>query len=175
VTLPTRDRRPKHRAWTAQEAARFLDVACDDSFEPIWSLAVFTGMRRAELVGLRWQDVDLDAGTILVTQTTTERGCDAITKPPKNVPSRPLLVPTELLTLLREHQKMQALHIEECVDAYTDHDIVCANPYGNAWYPNTITHRFKKLALMASPDTNLHYTRHTYASIALSHGMGVLA
>ncbi len=56
------------RVWTAEEARQFLDAVADDRLVALWTLALHTGMRRGELAGLRWSDVDLDAGTLTVAQ-----------------------------------------------------------------------------------------------------------
>jgi integrase len=178
VTLPKREQRLRKATWTEREAAAFLAVASQDvGYEPVWTLAVCTGMRRAELLGLRWSDIDWQTGTARVVQTRTKRASTAISKPPKNAGSRrPVPLPTPLLAFLATHKERQELHKAECLDAYEDHDLVCANPYGRHWYPDTITHRFKELVARAGvPALNLHYTRHSYASIALARGAGLRA
>ncbi len=172
VSLPRADRSPQREAWTTEEARRFLAVASQDAYEPLWTLALLTGLRRAELLGLRWRDIDWDAGTATIRQTVTKAGSRPTTKPPKNPTSRrPVPLSAETLALLAAHRQRQRQHIEECLDAYEDNDLICPNAYGQAWYPDTVSHRFKRLVELAGVRAvNLHYTRHTYASLALAQG-----
>jgi integrase len=80
-------KRPRHairemHCWTADEAKRFLAVADQSSRGPIWSLALATGMRRGELLGLRWEDVNFDQCTVQVRQSAiVARGVTIISKP----------------------------------------------------------------------------------------------
>jgi integrase len=154
-----------------------MAVAGQDAFEPLWTLALLTGMRRGELLGLRWGDIDWDHGTASVRQTRTKAGSAAITKGPKNASSRRTIpLPPAALALLAMHRQCQTLHIEECADAYEDNDLVCCNAYGQPWYPDTATHRFRALVQLAGvPLMNLHYTRHTFASMALRAGESLAA
>ena len=66
--LPRRVR-PEMQAWTEADATRFLESVVDDRMYPLWRLVLATGMRRGELCGLRWQDVDLAAGVLTVAST----------------------------------------------------------------------------------------------------------
>ena len=59
--LPRRQR-PEMTAWSEEQAAAFLDSVSGERLFPLWRLALATGMRRGELCGLRWRDVDLDSG-----------------------------------------------------------------------------------------------------------------
>ena len=158
-------------SWTAPEAARFLSLAGGDAHEPLWSLAVYTGMRRAELLGLRWSDIDWDAGLLTVSVTRTLAGSTPITKGTKSGRVRGIPLSPEALALLSGWRDRQAAHIEECHDAYRDQGLVCCTPYGDFWYPTTATRRFKQLVALADvPEINLHRTRHTFASLALRAG-----
>ncbi len=158
-------------SWTAEEAARFLEVAREDAHEPLWSLAVYTGMRRAELLGLRWRDIDFAGGALTVSRTRTVAGTVPVTKGTKSGRTRHIPLAPAALALLADWRLRQAAHIEECHDAYRDQDLVCCSPYGDFWYPGTPTARFKKLVALAGvPAINLHRTRHTFASLALRAG-----
>jgi hypothetical protein len=170
--LPKAERRPSRPTWTAEQARRFLAVASQDPYEPLWTLACLTGMRRGELLGLRWCDIDWQEGTASVRQTRTKAGSRPITKGPKNPHSRrPIPLPLAALEVLADHRQAQAQHIAECGDVYEDNDLICCNAYGQPWYPDTATHRFKLLVEQAGvPLLNLHYTRHNYATLALRAG-----
>jgi integrase len=177
VQLPRLERAPRKAAWSAEEAAAFHAVAGRDAYEPLWTLALFTGMRRAELLGLRWADIDFAAGTATVRQTRAKAGGAAVTKGPKNRTSgRAVPLAPDALALLAAHRQRQALHVEECLDAYADNDLVCCNWFGEPWYPDTASRRFRRLVEQAGVrPVNLHYTRHTFASLALARGESLAA
>jgi len=176
VVLPKYDRTPRTQAWLPDDAARFFVVAAQDAYEPLWTLAMLTGMRRAELLGLRWCDVDWHGSRLHIRRTRTKAGTNPVTKGTKSGRERTIPVPPEALTLLATHRERQALHIAECADAYVDQDLICCNPYGEYWYPDTVTARFKKLVRSAGvPMVSLHYTRHNYASMALRAGESLAA
>ena len=71
------------RAWGAADVRRFLDHVREDRLFALWRLAVATGMRRGELVGLRWMDVDLEAGRVAVRQPITTAGRHVVFGEPK--------------------------------------------------------------------------------------------
>ncbi len=69
--------------WSIEEARAFRDATEADRLGPLWQLALGTGMRRGELMGLRWIDVDLDAGTLHVRHTRVAVGYQVTTGTPK--------------------------------------------------------------------------------------------
>lgn len=71
------------KAWNPEEAARFLDRTRGNRQHPLWSLAVAAGMRRGELVGLRWSDVDLEAGRLPVRRAVVTVRYEVIESGPK--------------------------------------------------------------------------------------------
>jgi integrase len=58
-----------HKPWDLDESRRFLQAAKGDRLEALWSVAPALGLRRGGIAGLRWEDVDLDAGTLRVEHT----------------------------------------------------------------------------------------------------------
>ncbi len=77
--------------WTSEQARRFLDSLTDDRLRGLWALALHTGMRRGELAGLRWSDVDLEAATLTIAQQRTTTGRQTVTTTPKARSQRQLL------------------------------------------------------------------------------------
>lgn len=74
--------------WSAEELRTFLGLVSGSRLEALWILAASTGMRRGELLGLPWRDVDLDAGDLAVRQTRVAYGKLTVTKEPKTPTSR---------------------------------------------------------------------------------------
>ncbi len=75
-------------AWSAEELGRFLDAVEDDRMHATYVLLVTTGMRRGKVFGLRWSDVDHDAGNLSVGQTLTAPNRRLVLGPPTTAKSR---------------------------------------------------------------------------------------
>ena len=158
------------------DARRLLELLQD---EPIrWRIIItfdlFSGLRRGELLGLRWQDVDLDAHTITVRQTSNyipERG--VYTDTPKNETSiRPLLLSTPAVLMLLEYQRWQDAQREKLGDAWADQDgRVFTTELGAPLFPDSVTQWFGKfVAWSGLPKVTVHSLRHTYATLMISDG-----
>jgi len=76
------------QTWDAAQARTFLASASQSPYGPVWLLSLATGMRRGELLGLRWQDVDVQRHTVSVRQTIGIVGGELEIKPPKPFPGR---------------------------------------------------------------------------------------
>lgn len=93
--------------WDEMELATFLDCARGTRLEAVWRLAAMTGMRRGEVVGLRWCDVDLPAGRLSVRRTVVTAGYAVIESTPKNHVARTIDLDADTVTLLRAHRDGQ--------------------------------------------------------------------
>ena len=85
ATEPPRAPRAKIKAWDIPDVLRFLDVAACDGYTPVWLIALTTGMRRGELLGLPWRDVDLEKGVLSVARhwsRSTDDPCFSNRRPP---------------------------------------------------------------------------------------------
>ena len=91
---------PPRTWWTADEAGRFLAANAAGRWAIVWQLALLTGLRQGEILGLQWTDVDWDAGTLTVRRTLDRHNQPG---PPKTAQSaRTLALDPETLTLLRQ-------------------------------------------------------------------------
>ena len=150
------------------EAARWQEHPL---FPSLWLIA-YTGVRRGEALGLRWQDVNLETGTISIVQTLG-RSLEGLTfEPPKTGAGRRVIdLDHETLGILREHQGRQILWKAELDGAFHDQGLVFPNALGEPLNPMALTRAFQSLARKAGlPETRLHILRHFHASVMLQAG-----
>ncbi len=170
--LPT-DRGIEMKTWTADELTRFLASVQGDRNFALWRLAATTGMRRGELLGLRWEDLRLDAGQLSVRRQLV-RGTDGFTYgPPKTEKGRRDVSLDDITAaVLRRHRKQQLEERLLMGEAYNDQGLVFARADGSPWDPDSITGTFERLSKRAGlPRIRLHDLRHTHASMALRAGV----
>lgn len=116
--------------WPADEARRFLDSVADDRLVALWTLALHTGLRRGELAGLRWRDVDLDAGTLTVAQQRTTANHQVVVTTPKAKSQRQLLLAPATVATLRAHLNRQRQERLALGPAWTDSGYVFVDEAG---------------------------------------------
>jgi len=158
--------------WDAHQARRFLAVAAESGYGPIWPLAAAGGMRRGELLGLRWGDVDLDHGLVHVRQTVVRVGTGLIFSQPKSAAGRRAVhIPPLIVQLLREHRVHQNQQRLQLGAVWQDHDLVFAAANGEPINPSNLRRDFLSLIARAGvPTIRVHDLRHTFATLALSSG-----
>lgn len=156
-----------------KETTRLLELADGTSLYVPIVLGASAGLRRGEVLGLRWRDVDLDAGTLAVTQSleTTSQGLQF--KAPKTAKSRRLVpLPAFATAALREHRTHQAEARLRLGAAYNATDLVCSRADGGPWSPDSFSPRFAAfLARTDLPRIRFHDLRHSHATLLLKHGV----
>ena len=165
------------RVWAADELARFLDHVADDRLHPLFRLAAFTGMRRSEVLGLRWSDVDLEAATVSVRRTRTRVAYEmheaARTK--TRAGTRVVDIDPATVAVLRRWAKAQKAERLAWGPAYTDSGYVFSAEDGRAVHADHVANRFARLVKAAGvPPIRFHDLRHTHASLLLARGTPVL-
>jgi integrase len=161
----------------AEQARSLLDAAKGDPLEALYVVSLTCGLRIGEALGLRWTDIDLDAGTLRVSrQLQRKRRMDGkpgklVFSEPKNASRRTVDLPQRALESLRTHRKRQ---LEERVGAthYEDSGLVFATGIGTPFdAQNVVNRHFKPLLKRAGlPSIRWHDLRHTYATLLLSRG-----
>jgi integrase len=167
---PPRWTRREMSVWTLDEARRFLAVADQSHHGPIWALALATGMRRGELLGLRWQDVDWERGTVSVRQTVTVLKGAAHIGPPKTKSARRTITvePPEVLDALKEHRRAQYERRLAVGPGWQQHDLVFSTGIGTPINPGNLDRDFYRLVGRASvPRIRIHDLRHTNVTLTL--------
>ena len=176
---PPRRTKPKVRALSADEARRMMDLAFTAGHERLGIavvLALTTGMRRGEICGLRWSDVDLEAGALTVNHALakSKKGGGYYLKCPKTGEARTIPLPARTLALLREVRKDQ-LAGYKAIHAKAPDSYVCGNcdPDCKPYNPAMLGKDFKAFCTMNGFDINLHGLRHTFATLMISSGVDV--
>jgi integrase len=168
-------RSPEMHTWDGPTVARFLDHVRDDRHYAAWLFLVTTGCRRGEALGLRWQDVDLDTGKVVLRQTVTAIRHEVRIAPrTKTGKPRPVELDGSTVLVLRGVRARQARERLLLGSAYTDNDLVFARPDGQPQHPEHFSMAFdRRVARYRLPRIRLHDLRHTWATLALSAGVDV--
>jgi integrase len=169
-------RQPEIRPLTPSEAGQLLaSVAGQD--RTLYLLTLGLGLRQGEALGLRWHDVDLDAGTLTVVHTL-QRLPDKtpVLAEPKTAKSRrSLSLPAPVLAELREHRKRQVAARLLVGDAWQDGGeggYLFCSPVGTPLESHAVTHRLvRQLAAAGLPRVTFHSLRHAAASYLLAAGV----
>lgn len=161
--------RPTINTWTADQVRAFLRHVANDRLFGLWRVAVTTGMRRAEILGLRWCDVDLTANRVAVVQTRLKAHGTTYFAGPKTQRSRRTIAIDQVTAdVLRRHRAAQARERLSLGPAYQDHDLVFCFADGRPLDPDGVTQRFQRHAREAHlPVLRFHDLRHTHATLGL--------
>jgi integrase len=173
LTAP-RVQRHEMQTWNEEDLKIFLDAARETDYYPIFYLALFTGMRRSEMLALRWADIDFIYAQISVSRSLHHlRSGETIFRQPKSAKgSRTIaLPPSTVLALKKYHKKQPILHLV-VGKSLTDEDLVFSHIDGKPLLPDTITHAWIKLVHKTGlKNIRLHDARHTHASLMLKQGI----
>lgn len=174
VDAPRRENREIHPL-TEEQSGRLLRAAIDDRLYALYALALATGMRLGELLGLTWADVNWEGGALHVRQQATRtKGRGLALVAPKTARSRrTIVVPAAVLVTLRAYRDRQSLERQASGDQWEDHDLVFPNVRGKLLErPNLQRRSFKPLLERAGlPDIRFHDLRHTHATLLLTKGV----
>ncbi len=173
---PRPDRRSscEIQCWKPEELARFLDHARDTRFGPAWRLAAMTGMRRGEVLGLRWSDIDLDGARLAVRQAVVSVAYVILHSTPKSHQARVIDLDPGTLEQLRAHHAVQQLERAQWGSDYHDNDLVVAKENGEPIHPDSFSQAFERLVKNAGlRRIRLHDLRHTHATLAIKAGVPV--
>lgn len=162
------------RFWSAPELAQFLSGVAGTRLEAAWRLAAMTGMRRGEVLGLRWRDVDLDSARLSVRRALVSVAYAIVESTPKTHQARVIDLDPGTVGLLRVHSERQRAEKSEWGRKYRERDLVFCQENGGPMHPDGFTQRLHlEVRRSGLPRIRLHDLRHTHASIALQAGIPV--
>lgn len=143
----------------------------------LYQLAISTGMRQGELLGLKWQDVDWDQKTLHIQRQLKYGAKDGsvFSQLKTRSSARTIVIGTETLSLLKEHQQRQFREIIKMDQKWQDYDLVFPSTIGTPFNPRNLLRQYRSLLNAAGvPTIRFHDLRHTAASLMLNHGIPVL-
>ncbi len=157
--------------WSADEAAKFLETARHDRLYALWAVALAIGLRRGEALGLRWVDVDLVNGRVVITKALSRVGTNLALRDVKTESSAASVpLPGELIAILRRHRR----------DQFGDAQVARANTLGLVFTtkngtplePRNVNRAFETLCRRANVRSiRLHDLRHSCATLLFAMGV----
>ncbi len=157
-----------------EQAQQFLAIAKGHSLEALFVLAITTGMRRGEILALKWQDITVSQNTLQVRRIFTRRpGNRYIEAEPKTEKSRrSILLAPIVVTLLKQHHTRQLESKLKAGTQWQDQGLVFCTAFGTPLNPSKVVDRFKTLLKRGGlPPIRFHDLRHSAATILLSLGI----
>lgn len=159
---------------TKEQVQQLVTAANGEELYILILLAVTTGMRYAEIVGLSWKDIDLDKQTIHVRQQLVRtKGEYRLTEPKTRSSQRVISLSESLVAPLRRHKAEQAQKKLLMGSSYNTDGLVCCRPEDGEPYSSTpVRRKFRRILGKAGlPDIRLHDLRHTVATLLLEQGV----
>lgn len=172
-SIPKQEKK-KINIWTEDQVLKFLGFIRGHRNEHLYHLALATGMRRGELLGLKWQDVDWKNQKLLVSrQCFHPRGGGFIFQEPKTKLGRRVVrLGSGLIEQLRGQLYNIDLMRKISKNRWQENDLIFPSILGTPQGDRNLTHEFQELVKLSGlPVIRFHDCRHTAASIMLTHGI----
>jgi len=174
VVEPPRVEKVTMQTLSIEEVSRFLDAAKDTDYYAYFAALIYTGLRRGELLALRWRNLDLRTGRLSVVETAYRLGNGEyrIKEPKTQQSRRTVILPPSLVELLKAYRfDQELLRIQLGISLEAD-DFVFIRPDGSPVNPNAITLAFRRIIKKAGlKDIRIHDLRHTHATLMLKAGV----
>jgi integrase len=162
------------QTWNETELSQFLEAAKSSQYYELFYLALFTGMRRSELLALRWQDIDFILGQIYVNRGIHQlrNGSYVFTQPKSTRSRRTIALPPSAIMVLQEYHDKRQMDAAMLDLTLTDSALVFSTYDGKPLRPNTITRAWQTIAARAGVKAiRFHDARHTHATLMLKQGI----
>ena len=168
--------RSEMQTWRAEDVRTFLRFIDDDPLKVVFTLLCTTGMRRGEVLGIRWSDVDFDNARLRVQQTLTSVEYVLVYGEPKTSRGRRSVPfdPTTLAVLRQHRARQNETRLLMGSDWNNARDLVMVKPDGSPVHPDTVSNTFdRRVRACGLPRIRLHDLRHTWATLALEANIPV--
>lgn len=171
--VPPQKIQPEIHFYTPEELQQLLSLVEGTNLDVVVKLAGYFGLRREEILGLTWSNVDMSKRLIHVCRARTTAGKKTVEKTTKTASStRTLHIPEDVLATLNAEREKQQHYQKFLGDDYHDTGYVCARENGLPYTPNYVSTLFTEfIAKKGLPYITLHGLRHTFASVANSLGI----
>ena len=158
--------------WEVPEIHAFLKVAIEDRLYPAFHLAITTGMRRGEILGLRWEDINFEKRILYVRQTLSRDGKHFLNGAKTDAGERRIKLANETIAMLKKQKRIIAKEKLACGPEYHDHDLVVCTSKGTPVIPSNLKRTYQRLIKEADvPLIRFHDLRHTHATMLLAQGV----
>jgi integrase len=167
----------RFKPFTASEARQFLHAASSDRHHALYELALRTGLRKGELLGLHWDDLDLNTGTAAIHRSLqrTRTGGLTVLHTKTRASERRIALPTECVNSLKTHREQQEEARRAAGTGWSDNGLVFTTPTGGPLEPANLTRRFSRLLNRAGlRRIRFHDLRHSTATLLLEQGVDLV-
>ena len=157
-----------------EQIAVFLKAIEGHTHEYLYKIALFTGMREGEVLGLTWDCIDFKRGTLVIRRQLVrdrEKGGEYHFSTPKNGKMRVIALPQTVIELFAAQRNKQTLMMLDAGKAWENNNLIFTNPTGGYLSYRTVYDCFKRVVKkIGFPNTRFHDLRHTYAVVAIKSG-----
>jgi integrase len=164
------------KAWQPDDLGKFITVTKSDRQSGTWHLLATTGLRRGEILGLQWDDIDFDKNTLTVRRTRVKIGASVYNETPKsNAGNRTISLDSQTINALKQQKARQSQEKLAIGGRWADdHGHVVTEPDGSLVDPHRLSQRFRALLKKHElPIIRLHDVRHSYVVAARRAGVDV--
>ncbi len=173
AVIRPKSRRKEMKTLSDSQVRTFLSYAEGDRFEVLFWLAVTTGLRQGELLGLKWSDVDWTNRRLRIQRQVQRLSGGLEFSEPKTAAGRRVIaLGVSTIEKLRMHQLLQSEERKAAIEYWKENDMIFPSSKGTPMDPSNLYHNFKRLLIEAGlPDIRFHDLRHTAATLMLQQGI----
>jgi integrase len=173
ATLP-KDEKKEMLVWDKDQVNRFIGLTKDERLFTLFFLALMTGMRQGELLGLRWKDVDLGNFSLTIKQVLSHNGKEFHPGAKSKAGNRTITLSEDTVAQLKRHRKIQLEEKMQFGGEFNANDLVFCSEAGTPMIPRNVNRRFDRLVeIHQMTDISFHGLRHSHATLLLSQGVNV--